>query len=44
MKSVSERLSKIQDSLDGLPEDGKLSSYERKRRKKLVDELLLLQV
>lgn len=43
-KTVSERLAKINESLEGLPEDGRLSSYERKRRKKLVDELLLLQV
>lgn len=43
-KTVSDRLAGIQEALEEIPEDGKLTSSERKRRKRLVDELLLLQV
>lgn len=43
-KTVADRLTNVQEALEGVPEDGNLTSSEKKRRKRLVDELLLLQV
>lgn len=43
-KTVTGRLGHIQGALEEIPEDGNLSSYEKRKRKTLVNELLLLQV